>query len=69
MEPKNPFYAPGKDWIQSRSGLKVHPLNPDPASIRLADIAHALGMTTRFTGHLDRFYSVAEPSGMLKTLK
>ena len=62
MEPKNPFYAPGKDWIQTQSGRKFWPLNPNPDDIRLADIAHALGMTTRFTGHLDRFYSVAEHS-------
>lgn len=49
-------------WIQTRSGLKFDPLNPDPASICVEDIAHALSNLCRFTGHASRFYSVAEHS-------
>ena len=64
-EEKKAFYAPGKDWIQTKSGRKFWPLSPRSEDIRLSDIAHALSMTTRFTGHLDRFYSVAEHSRLV----
>lgn len=49
-------------WIQTRSGKKFDPLNPDPATIDIEDIAHALSQVCRFTGHCSRFYSVAEHS-------
>lgn len=35
---------------------------PDPATINLTDIAHALSNVCRFGGHLPTFYSVAEHS-------
>lgn len=54
--------AERKDWIQTFSLRKFHPLNPDPAQIWLPDIAHALSMQCRYTGHVHRFYSVAEHS-------
>jgi len=49
-------------WIQTYTGKKFHPLDPDPAAICIEDIAHALSMQCRFTGHVKRFYSVAEHS-------
>lgn len=51
-----------KRWIQTWSGLKFDPLNPDPEAIRIEDIAHALANVCRFTGHTNYFYSVAEHS-------
>lgn len=48
--------------IQTASGHMVSPLNPDPATITLPDIAHALAHICRFTGHTRTFYSVAEHS-------
>lgn len=36
------------------------PLAPDPETIHLADIAHALGNIGRFTGHGETGYSVAQ---------
>ena len=50
------------DWIQTYSGLAFWPLDPRPDEIRVEDIAHALAMQCRFTGHVRRFYSVAEHS-------
>jgi len=51
-----------KEWIQTRSGKKFFPLAPNPADVDLADIAHALSNICRYTGHVSRFYSVAEHS-------
>lgn len=42
------------------SGRAVWPLDPDPATIELDDIAHALSQLCRYNGHTRRFYSVAE---------
>ena len=40
----------------------VDPLNPNPADIRIQDIAHALSNQCRFSGYTSRHYSVAEHS-------
>lgn len=48
--------------IQTYSGLAYNFTAPDPASIRLDDIAHALSNACRYAGHTRRFYSVAEHS-------
>jgi hypothetical protein len=50
------------DWIQTFSGIAFWPLDPRPDEIHIEDIAHALAMQCRFTGHVRRFYSVAEHS-------
>ena len=50
------------DWIQTFSGVEFYPLDPRPDEIRIEDIAHALSMLCRFTGHVRQFYSVAEHS-------
>jgi hypothetical protein len=50
------------NWIQTHTGKRFHPLAPDPALVDIEDIAHALAMTTRFCGHLDMPYSVAQHS-------
>lgn len=49
-------------WIQTYTGLKFHPLDPKPEEINLLDIAHALSMQCRYTGHVMQFYSVAQHS-------
>lgn len=49
-------------WIQTFSGKKFDLLNPTPAMVDPVDIAHALSMICRFTGHTIGFYSVAEHS-------
>lgn len=49
-------------WIETYTGRRVFPLRPDPQTIDLIDIAHALSHLCRFTGHCKRFYSVAEHS-------
>lgn len=51
-----------KGWIQTYSGRRIWPLNPDPDRIVLEDIAHALSNVCRFTGHVNHFYSVAQHS-------
>lgn len=51
-----------KAWIQTASGGKFHILDPQQSEIHITDIAHALSMMCRFTGHVRRFYSVAEHS-------
>ena len=44
------------------SGRIVWPIDPDPASIALDDVAHALAHLCRYNGHVRKFYSVAEHS-------
>lgn len=51
-----------RDYIETWSGLDLYLPDPDPSSIVIEDIAHALSRVCRFAGHVDRFYSVAEHS-------
>jgi hypothetical protein len=48
--------------ITTFSGIRFWPLIPNPADIRIEDIAHALSNQCRFAGHASKFYSVAEHS-------
>jgi uncharacterized protein len=48
------------DWIQVYSGKQFWPCDPTPEEIDIGDIAHALSLTCRFTGHCESFYSVAQ---------
>jgi hypothetical protein len=47
-------------WIQTFLGGTFHILDPQQDEIHIRDIGHALAMQCRFTGHVRRFYSVAE---------
>ncbi len=50
------------DWLQTFTGRQVWPYDPRPEDVCLEDIAHALSMLCRFTGHSMVFYSVAQHS-------
>lgn len=47
-------------WMQTVSGRKFYPLDPQLEDIDIYDIAHGLAMCCRYAGHAHRFYSVAE---------
>jgi hypothetical protein len=49
-------------WIQTYTGKQFWPLDPRAEDIELEDIAHALSNQCRFSGHTEKFYSVAEHS-------
>jgi 5'-deoxynucleotidase YfbR-like HD superfamily hydrolase len=49
-------------YIQTVSGRRVNPFDPDPADLDPADIAQALSNLCRFGGHSRAFYSVAQHS-------
>jgi len=44
------------------SGIFFDPTNPDPAKIRVEDVAHGLAAIPRFGGHTAQPYSVAQHS-------
>jgi len=50
------------DWIETYTGGRFYPKDPQAADINILDIAHALSLTCRFGGHCSRFYSIAEHS-------
>lgn len=49
-------------WIQTFTGRQFWPLDPRPEDVDILDIAHALALKCRYSGHTRRFYSVAEHS-------
>src|SRR5271170_7300011 len=51
---------PKRAWIQTYTGGVFHILDPQQNEIYIKDIAHALAMQCRFTGHVRKFYSIAE---------
>ena len=53
---------PDGDWIQTVSGKRVDLSNPNLETIDILDIAYALSQICRYTGHSNKFYSVAEHS-------
>lgn len=55
-------------WIQTRGGGRFDLLEPDPGTILIEDIAHALSNLCRFTGHTSAFMSVAEHSVIVSRL-
>jgi uncharacterized protein len=53
-------FNPEDAWIQTFSGKRFTPTNPNYEAIVIQDIAHALSMQCRFSGHVKKFYSVAQ---------
>jgi hypothetical protein len=49
-------------WILTFSGRHFDPLNPRARDICIEDIAHALSLQCRFTGHVREFYGVGQHS-------
>ena len=49
-------------WMQTYSGGVFYILEPRAEDVHLVDIAHALSMLCRYSGHTDYFYSVGEHS-------
>lgn len=60
--PDGSFSCNGRErgWMQTFSGRKFYPLDPQRDDVELADVAHGLAMTCRYGGQCKRFYSVAE---------
>lgn len=52
--------APTWNWMQTYTGKKFLPMDPNVDDICIEDIAHALSNLCRYGGHCNRFYSVAE---------
>lgn len=51
-----------QDWLRTYTGKQFHLFDPRAEDICIEDIAHALSLICRYTGHVQRFYSVAEHS-------
>ena len=49
-------------WIRTYTGKKFYPTNPMEEHVDIKDIAHALSLLCRFTGHCKKFYSIAQHS-------
>lgn len=56
------IFNPEDAWIQTYSGRRFTPTNPNPDAVVIQDIAHSLSMQCRFSGHTKKFYSVAQHS-------
>jgi len=50
------------DWFITHGGIVFFLLDPDPGSVSLFDIAHALAHVCRWGGHTRCFYSIAQHS-------
>ena len=49
-------------WIQTYTGRQVWPLDLHIDDLCIEDIAHALALKCRYTGHCREFYSIAQHS-------
>ena len=55
-------------WIHTYTGNKFWAFDPRPEEIHIEDIAHALALTCRYSGHCHEFYSVAQHSWLVSNL-
>lgn len=58
--PSAPLPGDRGPWLQTHSSGRWYYLDPRPEDVVWRDIAHALGQTPRFGGHLTHPYSVAQ---------
>lgn len=56
-------------YITTASGKNFNFTNPDPDTINIEDIAHALSQIARFGGHTKEFYSVAQHSVLAASIR
>ena len=56
------------DWMQTFTGKKFFPLNPNIDDIDIDDIAHGLSNICRFNGQSKFFYSVAQHAVLVSRL-
>ena len=56
------------NWMQTFTGRAYWPIDPRADEVDIRDIAHALSMLCRYTGHCKDFYSVAEHSIIVSTM-
>jgi len=56
------LFDENETWIQTYTGRRFTPTKPMAGAIVLEDIAHPLSMQCRFSGHVSKFYSVAQHS-------
>lgn len=55
-------------WMQTYTGRAYWPLDPNSDEVDILDIAHALSNLCRYTGHCQKFYSVAEHSVLVSRI-
>jgi hypothetical protein len=55
-------------YIQTVSGRRINPLDPDPGEIEIGDIARALSNQCRFGGNCRHYFSVAQHSCLVADL-
>jgi uncharacterized protein len=55
-------------WIQTYTGRKFYPLEPDAGEIDIRDIAHALALKCRYGGRCREFFSIAQHSVLVSRL-
>lgn len=55
-------------WITTYGGRHFYVLEPRAEDVHIEDIAHALSLQCRFTGHVREFYSVAQHSVLVSRL-
>lgn len=55
-------------WIQTFTGKQCFPLSPHEDDFCIEDIAHALSMVCRYSGHSQKYFSVGEHSVIVSKL-
>lgn len=53
------------EWLMTFGGHPYWPIDPHPEDIFIADIAHALSLLCRYTGHVKHFYCVTPDTKIL----